>query len=51
MKDVASIVRDVAAIAGVGLISYGVWQIYHPAGLIVIGAWLVVGSLILARGA
>jgi hypothetical protein len=42
--------RDVAGLCGVGLVSYGAWLIYPPAGFIVGGAMLIVGALLLALG-
>lgn len=44
-KEIAvALLTDGAGLAGVGLVSYGTWQIYHPAGLIVFGAFLFAGS-------
>ncbi|HEV7337030.1 MAG TPA: hypothetical protein VGO06_13745 [Bosea sp. (in: a-proteobacteria)] len=40
---------DAAAVSGVGLISFGAWQVYAPAGPIVLGLLLVAGALIGAR--
>jgi len=42
--------RDLAGLAGAGLISYGAWIIYRPAGFLVAGAMLIVGSFLAARG-
>lgn len=44
------LMRDVAGLCGVGLVSYGAWLIYPPAGFIVGGAMLIVGALMLALG-
>jgi hypothetical protein len=41
---------DLAGLIGVGLIGYGVWQIYPPATYIVVGAVFVVGAIAFARG-
>jgi hypothetical protein len=38
-------------IAGAGLIAYGAWQAYQPAGSIVGGILLIAGTLLRARGA
>lgn len=35
---------------GVGLVSYGAWEAYRPAGPIVGGALLIAGILLRARG-
>lgn len=40
--------RDVGGLAGVGLVSYGAWDAYHPAGFIVGGALLLAGAWIAA---
>ena len=45
-----SFIRDLAGLGGVGLVSYGTWLIYPPAGFITGGALLIVGSLLLALG-
>lgn len=44
------LLRDLAGLGGVGLVSYGAWLIYPPAGFIVGGAMLIVGVLLLALG-
>lgn len=44
-------VTDVAAIAGVGAITYGFWLIYHPAGWIVGGSLALAGAWLAARKA
>lgn len=43
-----STLRDAAGISGVGLISYGSWLIYAPAGYIVAGTLMVIGVLALS---
>jgi len=45
---VPGLVRDLAGLFGVGLVSYGAWMIYPPAGFITAGLLLVVGSLLIA---
>lgn len=47
---VPGLVRDLAGLGGVGLVSYGAWLIYPPAGYIVGGSLLIVGALLLALG-
>ena len=44
------LVRDLAGLCGVGLVSYGAWLIYPPAGFITAGILLIVGSLLIALG-
>lgn len=47
---VPGLVRDLAGLCGVGLVSYGAWMVYAPAGFITAGLLLVVGSLLIAIG-
>ncbi|MCX7366290.1 MAG: hypothetical protein NTV97_31360 [Alphaproteobacteria bacterium] len=47
---VPGLVRDLAGLCGVGLVSYGTWLIYPPAGFIAGGFLLIVGALLLALG-
>ncbi len=44
------LIRDVAGLGGVGLVSYGAWMIYPPAGFITAGILLIVGTLMIALG-
>ncbi len=44
------LVRDLAGLCGVGLVSYGAWLIYPPAGFIAAGILLIVGTLLVALG-
>ncbi len=44
------LIRDVAGLGGVGLVSYGAWIIYPPAGFITAGILLIVGTLMIALG-
>jgi hypothetical protein len=44
------LVRDLAGLCGVGLVSYGAWLVYPPAGFMVSGALLIIGALLLALG-
>jgi hypothetical protein len=41
------LMRDVAGVAGVGLVAYGAWRIYEPAGFIVGGLCLVAAAFLL----
>ena len=47
---VPGLVRDLAGLCGVGLVSYGAWMIYPPAGFIAGGFLLILGALLLALG-
>ena len=47
---VPSLVRDLAGLCGVGLVSYGAWLINPPAGFITAGILLIVGALLIALG-
>lgn len=47
---VPSLVRDLAGLCGVGLVSYGAWLIYPPAGFIAGGILLIVGALLISLG-
>ncbi len=47
---VPGLLRDLAGLSGVGLVSYGAWLIYPPAGFIVGGSLLILGALLLALG-
>ena len=44
------LVRDLAGLCGVGLVSYGAWLIYPPAGFITGGLLLIIGALMVALG-
>ena len=44
------LVRDLAGLCGVGLVSYGAWLIYTPAGFITAGILLIVGALLISLG-
>lgn len=39
-------IRDLAGLAGAGLIAFGTWQIYQPLGIIVGGVLLLAGAWI-----
>ena len=47
---VPGVIRDLAGLSGVGLVSYGAWMIYPPAGFITAGVLLIVGALMAALG-
>ena len=47
---VPGLVRDMAGLCGVGLVSYGAWLIYPPAGFITGGILLIVGALLISLG-
>ena len=47
---VPGLVRDLAGLCGVGLVSYGAWMIYPPAGFITGGLLLIIGALMVALG-
>lgn len=45
-----TLARDVAGLAGAGLLAYGAWLIYMPAGFLTGGALLLAGAFLAARG-
>jgi hypothetical protein len=48
-SNVAAIARDIAGIAGAGLIIYGAWLIYPPAGFLSAGLMLLAAAWLTAR--
>jgi len=42
-------IEDVLCLSGTGLISYGAWLVYQPAGYIVGGALILVAGVFIAR--
>jgi hypothetical protein len=44
-----SAVVDLAALAGVGSFTYGVWLVFHPAAFMVAGAFLLTGAWLATR--
>jgi hypothetical protein len=46
----STVALDVAGLVGVGLVSYGAWLAYRPAGFIIGGALLIAAAVLLARG-
>lgn len=51
VNTVPIVVRDVSAIGGAGLIAYGAWLAYPPAGYVVVGLVLLAASILGARRA
>ena len=47
---VPGLVRDLAGLCGVGLVSYGAWLVYPPAGFITGGLLLIIGALMVTLG-
>lgn len=45
-----AVLRDIAGLAGIALVSYGAWLVYQPAGFIAGGAILLAGAVVSARG-
>jgi len=43
------VTRDLAGLAGAGLVAYGAWLIYVPAGFIVGGVLLILAAVLAAR--
>lgn len=50
-KSVKSVIDDVLFTAGALLISFGVYQIYVPAGHIALGVFLMIAAVIWTKGA
>jgi hypothetical protein len=46
----ATVMRDLAGLAGAGLVAYGAWLVFPPAGFITGGVLLLAGALLLLRG-
>ena len=46
-KNLLAVLRDAAGLGGLGAITYGAFQIYHPAGFIVGGLFAVTGTVLL----
>jgi hypothetical protein len=45
------IIADLAGIAGAGLLGWGAYSIYEPAGFIAGGVMLLVGAVLFSRAA
>ena len=43
------VLTDLCGMAGSGLVAYGAWLVYHPAGLMTGGAVLLAGAWLSAR--
>jgi hypothetical protein len=41
----SAILRDITGLVGIGLVSYGAWSWFAPAGFMVAGALLLAGSI------
>jgi hypothetical protein len=50
VRKLASVIEVAALFAGAGLIAFGAWQAYPPAGPIVGGILLITGVILRARG-
>lgn len=50
MGSLTILLRDLTGLAGIGLITYGSWLIFHPAGFIVGGVLALGISILTARG-
>jgi len=48
VRGFAENVVDAAALAGSGFITFGAWLIFHPAGFIVLGMFLLAGAWLAA---
>ena len=46
---VVGVARDLCAVAGAGLVAYGVSMIYEPAGVIIGGVFLIIGAMLHAK--
>ena len=46
-----AVIRDLSAIAGAGLVAYGAWLAYPPAGYIIAGAIMLTAAILGARRA
>lgn len=44
IRPVPALLCDLAAISGVGLICWGAWRVYEPAGLIAAGGFLLASA-------
>jgi hypothetical protein len=50
-KAAPTVARDLVGLGGAGLISYGAWLMYPPAGFIVAGVLILAGILIATTAA
>lgn len=51
LRALPGLLRDLAGLAAVGLIAYGAWLVYPPAGFITAGTLLLAGVLALSARA
>lgn len=51
MTKVMGLVRDLIAAIGAGLIAYGAWVAYAPAGLMIAGLFILVAAVLHANRA
>jgi hypothetical protein len=49
MPRLADLAVDAAGFAGAGLIAYGVWLVFHPAGFVAAGGFLLGAAWLAAR--
>lgn len=49
MPSLSDLARDAVGLLGAGLVTYGAWQIYVPAGFIVGGGMMMFAAWRLAR--
>ena len=49
-KKLPDLLRDVAGLAAVAMISYGTWLVYEPAGYIVTGILILIGVIMNSFG-
>jgi len=50
LRAAPSLTTDGAALAGAGFVAYGAGLVYRPAGFIVLGALLIIGAFLSAKG-
>lgn len=48
---VGDLSREIMGFSGVAVFSYGAWLAWHPAGFMVGGTLLIVGAVMLGKGA
>lgn len=49
LQEFPTLLRETLGLVGVGLVSYGAWLAYHPAGYMAAGILLILGALRAAR--
>ena len=50
MKLAIVVLHDLIGVIGAGLVAYGAWLVFPPAGFITGGLLLLAGALLLSRG-